>query len=245
MAGLDGLIEEIVIANRILATEGVTDAWGHVSTRHPARPDRFLLSRARTPQCIDAGDILEYALDGTPVDPKAPSSYLERFIHGAFYEQRPDVHAVVHSHSHCLVPFGVGGETIRPMLHNCALIGAAVPIWDSRDRFGDTDLLVRDMAMGRDLVQAVGGGATALMRGHGSVVAERNLRRAVFVAIQLQTSAELQRETARYAKVNFLTPGEVERCRRMLDAEEGRPQQGIDRAWEFYCTRAGMPYRPG
>ena len=245
MAARDDAIAELVVANRILAAEGITDAYGHVSLRHPERPDRYLLSRARTPQCIEASDIVEYALDGTPVDPGGRSSYLERFIHGALYEQRPEIRAVVHSHSLSVVPFGVGGETIRPMLHNCALIGAAVPIWDSRDRFGDTDLLVRDMGMGRDLARALDGGATALMRGHGSVVAEKTLRRAVYVAIALQTSADLQMQTARYATVNFLTPGEVERCVRMLDAEEGRPQQGIDRAWEYYCFRAGVAYRPG
>jgi ribulose-5-phosphate 4-epimerase/fuculose-1-phosphate aldolase len=245
MAGLDALIDEIVIANRILAAEGITDAYGHVSVRHPDRPDRYLLSRARTPQCIEASDIVEYALDGTPIDPRGRSSYLERFIHGALYEQRPDVRAVVHSHSLVTVPFGVGGEIIRPMLHNCAMIGPSVPFWDSRQRFGDTDLLVRDMAMGRDLAKTVAGGTTALMRGHGSVVAEKGLRRAVYVAIALQTSADLQRDTARYGTVNFLTPGEVERCIRMLDDVEGQPQQGIDRAWEYYCFRANVAYRPG
>jgi HCOMODA/2-hydroxy-3-carboxy-muconic semialdehyde decarboxylase len=245
MAGLDALFEELAIANRILAAEGITDAYGHVSVRHPGRPDRYLLSRARSPQTIEAADILEYALDGTPVDPRGRSSYLERFIHGALYEQRPDVHAVVHSHSLATVPFGVGGEPIRPMLHNCALIGAATPIWDSRDQFGDTDLLVRDMAMGRDLARAVGSGTTALMRGHGSVVADRGLRRAVYIAIALQTSAMLQRDTRHYDKRVFLSPGEIERSAGMLKDVEGQPLQGIDRAWEYYCYRAGVAYRPG
>ncbi len=244
MAGTDALIEEIVIANRILAAEGIADAFGHVAVRHPERPDRYLLSRARTPQCIEASDIVEYTLDGAPIDLRGGSSYLERFIHGAMFAERPDIMAVVHSHSLSSIPFGVGGETIRPMLHNCAMIGAAVPIWDLRDRFGDTDLLVRNMEMGRDLARAVGRGTTALMRGHGSVVVERSLRRAVYVAIALQTSANMQREAARYDSVKFLSPGEVECCVAMLDDQEGRPQQGIDRAWEYYCYRAGMPYRP-
>jgi ribulose-5-phosphate 4-epimerase/fuculose-1-phosphate aldolase len=245
MAGIDALIADLVIANRILAAEGITDSFGHVSVRHPERPDRYLLSRARTPQCIEAADILEYTLDGTPVDPRGRSSYLERFIHGALYGERAELRAVVHSHSLSTVPFGVGGEIIRPLLHNCAMIGPAVPIWDSRDRFGDTDLLVRDMEMGRDLARAVGAGTTALMRGHGSVVAEKSLRRAVYVAIALQTSANLQRECARYDSVRFLSPGEVERAVGMMDSAEGQPQQGIDRAWEYFCYRAGVAYAPG
>jgi ribulose-5-phosphate 4-epimerase/fuculose-1-phosphate aldolase len=245
MAGIDAFIEDLVIANRILAAEGITDAFGHVAVRHPERADRYLLSRARSPQCIEASDIVEYALDGTPADLRGGSSYLERFIHGALFEARPEVGAVVHSHSLSSIPFGVGGETIRPMLHNCAVIGRAVPIWDSRDRFGDTDLLVRNMEMGRDLARAVGRGTTALMRGHGSVVAERSLRRAVYCAIALQTSANMQREAARYPNVRFLSEGEIAHCVRVFDDAEGRPQQGIDRAWEYLCYRAGMTYRPG
>ncbi len=246
MAGLEALIEDLVVANRILAAEGITDAYGHVSLRHPERPDRYLLSRARTPQCIEAADIMEYAFDGTPVEPRGRSSYLERFIHGALYEARPDVQAVVHSHSLAVIPFGIGGEAIRPILHNCALIGASVPIWDSRDRFGDTDLLVSDMSMGRDLARSVARGTSALMRGHGSVVAERSLRRAVYVAIALQTSAELQMKAAsRYDAVRYLSPGEIEKSVAMLDKAEGKPGQGIDRAWEYYCYRAGVAYRPG
>ncbi|MGH7090956.1 MAG: class II aldolase/adducin family protein, partial [Stellaceae bacterium] len=119
---------------------------------------------------------------------------------------------------------------------------AEVPIWDSRARFGDSDLLVRNMEMGRDLARTVGAAPTALMRGHGSVVAERALRRAVYTAIALQTSANLQEKTARYRTVTFLSPGEVEHSRRMLDDVEGQPQQGIDRAWEYFCYRAGVAY---
>jgi ribulose-5-phosphate 4-epimerase/fuculose-1-phosphate aldolase len=245
MAAIDAVIEDLVIANRILAAEGITDAYGHVAVRHPERPGRYLLARARSPQMIEAADIVEYALDGTPVDLKTGSSYLERFIHGALFEQRSDVGAVVHSHSLSSITFGVGGETIRPMLHNTAIIGAAVPIWDSRDRFGDTDLLVRTMDMGRDLARAVGRGTTALMRGHGSVVAERSLRRAVYCAIALQTSANLQRELREPERAKFLSPGEVKQCLHVFDEAEGRPLQGIDRAWEYYCYRAGVPYRPG
>lgn len=133
------VVDELIAANRILSTEGVVDSYGHVSARHPNRPDRFLLSRARTPACIEANDIMEFTLDGAPVEPRGRQPYLERFIHAAIYESRPDVASVVHSHSESVIPFSVVGETIRPMMHNCAPIGEAVPIWDSREGFGDTD----------------------------------------------------------------------------------------------------------
>jgi ribulose-5-phosphate 4-epimerase/fuculose-1-phosphate aldolase len=245
MAGLDAVIEDIVTANRILSTEGVVDGYGHVSMRHPERPDRYLMSRARAPHAIEAADIMEFALDGTPIDARGRSPYLERYIHGALYEGRPDVNSVVHSHSLAVIPFGVAGETIRPMMHNCAMIGAEVPIWDVGDKFGDTNLLVVSMDMGRDLARTVGKGSTALMRGHGSVVAERSLRHAVTCSVLLQISANLQMAAARFDTVKFLTPGEVAKCQSMLGASQGVPGQGLDRGWEYYCLRAGMPYRPG
>src|SRR6516162_6139379 len=149
MAKLDDLIEDLVTANRILAREGVVDSFGHISVRHPDNPQRYLLSRSRAPDCIERDDIMEFTLDGTPVDPRGRAPYLERFIHGALYEARPDVMSVVHNHSESVIPFAVTGKKIKPIFHMGASIGHEVPVWDSHDRFGDTALLVENMDMGR------------------------------------------------------------------------------------------------
>src|SRR5258707_8247095 len=163
MTRLELLLEEIVTANRILPREGVVDSFGHVSARHPDNPQRFLLSRARAPDCIEIGDIMEFGLDGSPVNAGARAPYLEPFIHGGLYEARPDVHSVVHNHSPSLIPFGVTGAKLKPLLHMCANIGHEVPVWDSHDKFGDTALLVDSVDMGRDLARAMGAGRTVLM----------------------------------------------------------------------------------
>src|SRR5580658_7217683 len=171
MSKLDFILEELVTANRVLANEGIVDSFGHVSARHPDNPQHYLLSRARAPERIERGDIVEYTLDGTPIDERGRTPYLERFIHGGVYEARPDVHAVVHNHSPSVIPFGVTGGKLKPLLHMCANIGHEVPSWDSHDQFGDTALLVDSVAMGRDLARAVGAaGRTTLMRGHGATV---------------------------------------------------------------------------
>jgi len=117
MPRLGQLIEELVTANRILAREGVVDSFGHISVRHPDNPQRYLLSRSRAPDCIERGDIMEFTLDGTPVDPRGRAPYLERFIHGALYEARPDIMSVVHNHSESVIPFGVTGNKIKPIFH--------------------------------------------------------------------------------------------------------------------------------
>ncbi len=243
MSSLSDVIDELIAANRILSFEGVVDAYGHVSARHPDRPDRFFLSRARTPECIEPDDMMEFTLDGTPVEARGRQPYLERFIHAALYEARSEVRAVVHSHSRAVIPFSVAGEAIRPMMNNCAPIGEAVPIWDSRQEFGDTDLLVSSMAMGRDLAHCVAQRPTALMRGHGSVAVGGSVRRAVYNAVSLQTSADLQMQSKRFDKVTFLSPGEIRQVMRMFEETADKPLAGMDRAWEYWCHRAGVPFR--
>ncbi|HEX6463171.1 MAG TPA: class II aldolase/adducin family protein [Vicinamibacterales bacterium] len=229
-------IEELVTANRILAREGIVDAFGHASMRHPAYPDRFCLSRARAPECIEATDIMQFALDGTPLDAGGRKPYAERFIHGAIYEARCDVHAVVHNHSPAVIPFGVTGVPLRPIMHMCASMGIDVPVWDSRTSFGDTNLLVTNVAMGRDLAATLGSRPVALMRGHGCVVAGASLREVVFTAIYVELNAALQQRASTLGETTFLSEGEV----RAVLATRG--SFTFERAWERWCQRAGRPY---
>ena len=238
MARLDDVIEELVTANRILARENVVDSFGHISVRHPGNPQRYLLSRSRAPDCIEPDDIMEFTLDGAAVDARERAPYLERFIHGALYEARPDVMSVVHHHSESVIPFGVTSRKIKPVFHMGASIGHEVTVWDSHDHFGDTSLLVENMDMGRDLAKAVGAGATVLMRGHGATVAGRTIRHAVYISVYLELNARLQKQAMDMGEVKFLTPGEVEKVR-------GRTgSYGINRAWENWCRRAGRQFRP-
>lgn len=238
MSDLKTAIDELVIANRILAAEKVCDAFGHVSIRHPGDPKKFLLSRGRAPELIEASDIMQFHLDGGIAEGKG-KPYLERFIHGAIYELRPDVQAVVHSHSYSVVPFSVISERLRPIMHVCATIGADVPVWDPQDNFGDTDLLVADIEQGRDLAAALGARTSVLMRGHGSTVAGGSLREAVYAAVMLEVNAQLQLKAQAMGEVKFLTPGEIEKIRaRQL---KGRPGEGFDRAWQYWLRHAGFP----
>jgi ribulose-5-phosphate 4-epimerase/fuculose-1-phosphate aldolase len=237
MTTLDYLIEELVTANRILAREGVVDSFGHVSVRHPHDTQRYLLSRSRAPDCIEKDDIMEFALDGTPVEARGRAPYLERFIHGALYEARPDVTSVVHNHSESVIPFGVSDRKIKPIFHMGASIGHEVPVWDSHDHFGDTALLVENMEMGRDLAKLIGAGATALMRGHGATVAGKSIRQAVYVSVYLEVNARLQKQAMDMGAVKFLTAGEVDKVASRTGS------YGINRAWENWCRRAGRPFQ--
>jgi ribulose-5-phosphate 4-epimerase/fuculose-1-phosphate aldolase len=238
MANLDSLIEDLVAANRILASEGIVDAFGHVSARHPEDSGRFLLSSAKSPELVERGDIMEFTLDGAATDFVDGKPYLERFIHAALYQTRPEIQSVVHSHSHGPIPFGLTGEKLRPVVHSCATLGGEVPVWDAQTSFGDTDLLVSNMAMGLDMARAVGAGNCVLMRGHGATVIGKSIREAVYTAIYLEVNADLQLKAGRLGKTIFLSPGEIEKINARLGL--ARPGEGFNRSWEYWCRRAGI-----
>lgn len=234
----DAIVEELAAANRILAAQGVVDAFGHVSARHPQKPDRFLLARSISPELVEAADIMEFTLEGVAVDARGRKGYLERFIHGGLYEARPDVQSVVHNHSRSVIPFGLTEQKLRPVVHSSGTIGNEVAVWDAREVFGDTDLLVSNVAMGRDLAKSFGGGNCALMRGHGCTVVGKSIREAVYTAFYLEVNAGLQLEASRLGKINFLTPGEIEKVSARL--AQGKPGEGFDRFWEYWRRRAGV-----
>jgi HCOMODA/2-hydroxy-3-carboxy-muconic semialdehyde decarboxylase len=225
-------VATLVDANHILAREGVVDAYGHVSVRHPARPDRFFLSCSRSPAIVAPADIMEFSLDGTAIEAAGRTPYLERFIHAAVYEARPEVNSVVHNHSYALIPFSVTKAPIRPIFHIGARIGSDIPVWDIRDRFGDTDLLVTSMAMGHDLTATLGSYVALLMRGHGSVVTGISIQDAVLSSLYLQVNAQLQMAAIQLGEVSYLTPGEID-----VGMRETRGRVASERAWQYLLSR--------
>ncbi|WP_230979638.1 class II aldolase/adducin family protein [Steroidobacter gossypii] len=222
----------LATANHILAHEGVVDAFGHISARHPERPDRFLLSCSRSPALVSAEDIMEFDLSSNVIGSDARSPYLERFIHGAIYQTRPDVQAVVHSHAHELIPFGVTATPIRPLIHVAGAIGAKVPVWDIAENFGDTSLLVTNDAIGRDLAAKLGSNTVALMRGHGAVVTGSSVRNAVLTSIYLSVNASLDLQSRALGEVKYLSAGEIDKTVAALLGEAPAA-----RAWEYFEKR--------
>ena len=219
-------IREVVDANHILFDQGVVDGFGHVSLRHPLRPDRFLLARSMAPALVTADDVLVFDLDGAPAAAEGRTVYLERFIHSEIYRARPDVVAVVHSHSPAVVPFSVvRGTRLRPVCHMCGFLGAGTPVFEIRDVAGrGSDLLIRDARLGAALARSLGSGAAVLMRGHGATVVGGSLRQAVFRAVYTEIGARLQADAMRLGPVTYLTDDEAAVA---AEANDGQ----IDRAW--------------
>ena len=234
MNKIDEQLKLLVTANRILAREGVVDAYGHVSIRHPERPDRYILSQSRAPDLVELSDLMEYTLEGDPVDQQGRSMYTERPIHGGIYQAREDVMAIVHNHSPTVIPFSVTDTPLRPMFHLGAIIGSELPVWDIRDNFQDTNMLVTNMEQGRDLAACLGGRRVSLMRGHGCVIAGQTIREVVMASVYLQVNAGLLLQSLQLGEVKYLSPGEIE----MMSDSQMR-LTGQERAWEYWANRAG------
>ncbi len=227
------LIDDLVAANRILVDQGVLDGYGHVSVRHPADPQRYLLSRSIAPELVTAADVMQYDLDSNPVDARGRATYLERFIHGEVYRVRPDVRAVVHDHSPSVIPFGVSTAPLRPLYHMSAFLGGGVPVFDIKTASGQsTDMLVRTAALGKSLAQTLGTRPVALMRGHGAVVVGSSLPLVVFRAVYTEMNARLQAQAlALGGPVTYLDDEEA----RLAEALVGGT---VPRPWELWRRKA-------
>jgi HCOMODA/2-hydroxy-3-carboxy-muconic semialdehyde decarboxylase len=241
MANLDTLIQDLVIANRILSNEDVVDAYGHISVRHPDNPKHFFLSRSVAPELVEKDDIVELGLDGQPVRDETRALYLERFIHAAIFEARPDIQAVVHAHAEDTLPFGVAQETpLKPVIHSGSFIGAQVPVWDIADKFGDsTNLLVTNIEQGRDLAKCLAGNNVALMRGHGFASAGRSLIEVVRISVYLPRNARaLMRAKQLGGEIKYLAQGEIDARNRGYSPYSTETW----RAWEYWANKAGCSH---
>ena len=238
MPTLESVLNDLVVANRILAHEEVVDAYGHVSVRHPEKPDCFLLSRSIAPEFVTREDIITFTFDGKPVGEEKREIYHERFIHGGIFEARPDVMAVVHAHSEDILPFGVAnGTPLRPIIHSGSFLGAHIPVWDIADTFGDTNLLVANVEQGQDLAKCLGKGNVALMRGHGFAAAARSLIEVVRMSVYLPRNARAVLKAKQLGgEIKYLSQGEIDARNR------GYGPYSLEtwRAWAYWAHKAGV-----
>jgi ribulose-5-phosphate 4-epimerase/fuculose-1-phosphate aldolase len=224
---------ELALANRMVANEGVLDAFGHVSMRHPENPNRYFLSRSRAPELVEADDLIEYDLDSQPVREPGVGQYSERVIHGEIYKARPEVMSVCHHHSPAFMPLLATGTDYVPVFHLGAVGGIKPPFWDQHDEFGDTNMLVVKPEEGASLARALGSNWMVLMRRHGVTVAGVSVRDCVFRSIYASRNAEYQVQAlAIDNNIASLSRGETELCGKISGQTTG-----LVRAWEYWAMR--------
>jgi ribulose-5-phosphate 4-epimerase/fuculose-1-phosphate aldolase len=226
------LVDDVVAASRILAQQGVLDAYGHVSARSDKRPERFIMSRSLAPALVSAADVMELGADSEPVPGEKRKGFLERYIHGEVYRARPEVMAVVHSHSASVIPFGVTRTKLRPVYHMGSFLWSGAPIFEIRKVKEENDLLIRDRPLGKELAGALGNCSCVLMRGHGMTVVGDSVPEAVFRSIYTEMNARLQLQAESLE-------GPIE----FLSDEEGRRSSAtnrgtLERPWELWKKQA-------
>ncbi|MFY9784219.1 MAG: class II aldolase/adducin family protein [Pseudolabrys sp.] len=225
--------QELALANQIVANEGIIDAFGHVSMRHPDDPRRYLLSRSRAPELVTPDDFIEYDLESQPLRDPGVGQYSERVIHGEIYKARPEVNSVCHHHCPAFMPLLATGTDYMPIFHLGAVGGVRPPFWDQRDEFGDTNMLVVRPEEGASLARALGKHWMVLMMRHGVTVAGTNVRDCVFRSVFSARNAEYQvRAMTVGSNIATLSAGETK-----LAGQISGKTTGLIRSWEYWSMR--------
>lgn len=226
------LVDKLVYANRILYDHGVVDGLGHASVRHPNVPGVYLLSCNRAPGMVRRQDVVCYDYDGNAVSETSERPYLERFIHGEIYRARPDVLAVVHSHSPSVLPFAITRQPLKPIYHMSGFLGEGSAHFEIREAGGNTDMLISSSYLGEALAKSLGRHSCVLMRGHGSTVVGTSLEQAVYRAIYAEMNAKLQLAAQPLGEITFLNNEEAQLSSDMNDGQ-------IPRSWNLWIKRLG------
>lgn len=235
-ASVQATIKELREATRILVGEGIIDGFGHVSARHPERPDRYFMLLSNLDEPADER-VMELDADSNAVGAGNARPSIERFIHGEVYRQRPDVLAVVHTHAPPFIPFGVSDVPLRPLYHMCGFLEEGAPVFDIRKEHGVTNMLVTSHELGRSLAASLGPHAMVLMRGHGATVVGGSLKEAVFRAVYATINAQLQPIAMQLGQPRFLEPGEAKLADQLHQAVVYRP-------WEYWLKKHDVKSRP-
>lgn len=227
---IQAIRKDIALASRILAGEGILDAYGHVSCRHPEREDRFLIARTLAPALVRPEDLVELDLDGNETSGTGHPLFLERFIHAALYRLRPDVKSVVHSHARAVLPFAaVPDAKVEPICHMCGFLADIPPPFDIADHAGDSsDMLIRNLELGDALARHMGQSSVSLMRGHGFTAVGDSIQQVTYRAIYTAVNCEVDFSARFLGTPRYLSKGEAMTADRVAMTQIHRP-------WELWC----------
>lgn len=231
------IFEELILATRILANKGILDGFGHVSARSTSRPDHYYMVRDNATEVTDGTGIMELDIESNPVSPDSRRPSIERFIHGEIYRARPDVRAIVHTHSPHLIPFGISKTPLKPLYHMCGFLDCGAPIFDIALEHGDTDLLVTSREKGQSLARSLGGSALVLMRGHGATTVGFSVKEAVYRAVYATLNAQLQPVAMQLGEPKYLSSTEA-------SAADELHKKTLDRAWNYWVKSLDEESRP-
>ena len=226
-------IADLVLANHIIADQGVVDGFGHISVRSARNPNHYFMSRSRAPASVTLKDIIEYDLDDHPINTNGMTPYGERFIHSEIYKVRPEVQSIIHSHSPAVIPFSVSDVPLKPLSNTAGFLLRDVPVFEIRDTAGPaTDMLVKNKELGSALAKKLADANVVLMRGHGMAVVGKSIRIAVSHAVYTERNAQIQTQALLMGgKITYYTEQEALAAGNFIDGQVNRP-------WEIWAEQA-------
>jgi ribulose-5-phosphate 4-epimerase/fuculose-1-phosphate aldolase len=240
---LEALKRDLVIASRILSGPevGILDTAGHVTVRHPGNPNRFFITRAMAPGSATVESLIENDLDSQAVTGPRSDQFLEVHIHGQIYKARPDVMAVIHSHTPELVAFGQTSVRLRPVSIGGAFIGDGLPLWVV-GKYDPMQSLVATPALGRSLAEVMGRKPGALLTGHGIAFTDSSLYGLVKRVYDLRLNAIIQQQAIMLGGDITYLEGQDGQA-----GADGRVQPdgsgggaGVARFWEYWSRQVSL-----
>lgn len=180
------LLDDLAVANRIMARQlAILDVQGHVTARSLTNPNHYYIARFIGPGDVVTSDFIENDLDSKPVDGPRNDQAREIYLHGEIFKARPDIMAIVHSHTQEFVAFGL----------------SSVPLWN-----GDRQLPVFDLrpfnygrsgiiftpALGKAMAEKMGDAEAVLLWGHGIAIGAKSIPEVITRVAQLRDSAQAQ-----------------------------------------------------
>jgi L-fuculose-phosphate aldolase len=223
--------EGVAWACRILALEGYADlTLGHVSAR-PAGADTIYIKRKGVALSeVEPDDVVD-------LDDPAADLHLETVLHTEIYARRPDVGAVVHGHPPYATALGATHAGLELLTHDAVLFADGVAF------FEESPELITEREQGSAVAEALGSRRALILRNHGVVVADKDVRWAVLSAITLERAVQLQ---AIAATLGELRPIAGEDAQRMF--ADKYQERFLDEYWAAWIRRArragaddGMP----
>ena len=231
----DAVKDQLVQAYKILVHEDVLDGFGHVSARSLKDPNLFYMPRAMPPSLVTKADILTLRVsDSQPIDAKGRKVNGERYIHGEIYKARPDVMAVIHSHSQSVIPLSLTHIPLKPVIAQAGFLPLETPTFEIRDARGKEErgMQVTNEARGAALAKALGNDPAILMRGHGDTVVGHSIKQAVVFAVYVDTDARMQTQ-AMLLSHHIVTMDKAELF--------GEDEFDINRPWEYMLAKTMTP----
>jgi ribulose-5-phosphate 4-epimerase/fuculose-1-phosphate aldolase len=222
--------EDLAAAHRLVERFGWTELiYNHATARVPGRPDHMLVKPDRLLyQQVNASNLVECDLDGN-LPPGAPViNRTVPVIHGAIYKARPDVHAILHTHT----PAGMAVSAME-----CGLLPLNQTAMQFHNRIGYHEFMgvAENFAECEHIVRALGPHGALILRNHGLLTVGSSVSQAFVRLFYLERCCQAQvmlmtAVASNNTAIHMPDPAVIEQTARCWDGDT------MQREWPAYIA---------